>query len=99
MSPPTSLPPVLESFLAPLCRKQGWQIYLFGSWARGEANPTDIDLAIVGSLSEAELAELREALEELPIPYRVDLISYHQAPPALQEAIQREGILWKPPSA
>ncbi|MEN3040156.1 MAG: nucleotidyltransferase domain-containing protein [Bacteroidia bacterium] len=98
MALPAPLPPPLEHVLEVLYRERGWEVYIFGSWARGEENPTDIDIALSGSPppSEGELAELREQLEELPIPYRVDVVCYQRASASLQEAIQREGILWKP---
>ncbi|MCX7606786.1 MAG: nucleotidyltransferase domain-containing protein [Bacteroidia bacterium] len=94
------LPSALSTLLKRLCQEHGWQVYIFGSWARNETQPTDIDIAIQAESppTETELAELRWQIEELPIPYRVDIVRYDTADPELQAAIRREGILWKPES-
>lgn len=70
---------------------------LFGSRARGDARRTsDIDLALRASqaIPAHWLAEAREAIDESRVPFRVDLIDYATAPPALKNAIDIEGIPW-----
>jgi len=70
---------------------------LFGSRARGDARrASDIDLALVGKqpIAAADMAALREALEESPVPFRIDLVDYASAPAYLRAAIDREGIPW-----
>lgn len=72
-------------------------IRLFGSRARGDAGMrSDIDLALISSsgISAAVLAEIREVMEEVPIPFRVDVVDYTLAPAELRQAIDREGIEW-----
>ncbi|MCS7152609.1 MAG: nucleotidyltransferase domain-containing protein [Bacteroidia bacterium] len=92
------LPQALQEILEPLCRQRGWRVYIFGSWARGEMHPRDIDIAIQADPppSEAEMAELRWQLEEAPIPYRIDLVRYDLADPGLRAEIDAHGILWTP---
>lgn len=70
---------------------------LFGSRARGDARRTsDIDVALLAdrAVSAAELAAMREALEESIVPVRVDLVDYARAPSQLRAAIDSEGIVW-----
>ncbi|WP_457747475.1 nucleotidyltransferase family protein [Sulfurimonas sp.] len=70
-------------------------IYLFGSRARGEESMhSDIDIAIDGenALSQ-KLAQVRFAIEESLIPYKVDLVELSKAP-YLKKIIQKEGIAW-----
>ena len=57
-----------------LCREYGaGRVVLFGSRAKGTALPeSDIDIAVSG-VQDVEL--LREALEELPTLYKIDLVS------------------------
>ena len=57
-----------------LCREHGaGRVVLFGSRAKGTALPeSDIDIAVSG-VQDVEL--LREALEELPTLYKIDLVS------------------------
>ena len=72
------------------------QVYLFGSWARGEERVTsDIDLAVEGEEASELAMQLREALEESDIPYRVDVVNLMEASPALLANVRKEGILWK----
>ena len=72
------------------------QVYLFGSWARGEERVTsDIDLAIEGEDASEMAMQVREALEESNIPYRVDVVNLVEASPALLANVRKEGILWK----
>ena len=72
------------------------RIYLFGSWARGEERiSSDIDLAIEGEDASEKVMEVREALEESDIPYRVDVVNLMEAAPELLANVRKEGILWK----
>jgi predicted nucleotidyltransferase len=83
--------------LTPLLAGNNVRLKLFGSRARGDAGSrSDIDLATVADsrLPVDMLANIREALEESPIPFRVDVVDYQSAPPALKQAIDREGIEW-----
>lgn len=87
----------LHDALKPLLSRHRLSIRLFGSRARGDARrASDIDIALVGSepLPLEELAEARQSLEESSIPFRVDLVDYATASPALKNAIDSEGIEW-----
>lgn len=72
-------------------------VYLFGSWARGEATAvSDIDLAIEPhtSLPPGALARLRERLEESHVPYRVEVVDLTDADPGFRRRVLEEGIAW-----
>lgn len=74
------------------------KIYLFGSRARGTHTPTsDIDLAVdIGrQLSLGELARVKNIIEALNIPHKVDIVDMHSAPKELLDLILKEGIVWK----
>ncbi len=53
-------------------------IILFGSRAKGTAkNGSDIDIAIIGAnINLKEICALGVRIEELDLPYKVDLIDY-----------------------
>lgn len=93
-------PPLLERVKGIICRVLGHapvDVYLFGSWAHGAQRPTsDIDVAIESAkpLPRALLACLREALEESPIPNRVDVVDLAETDAAFRDRVHREGILW-----
>lgn len=69
---------------------------VFGSRAKGNYRPgSDIDIALVGpALTDAEQRALEDRLEELMLPYTIDLCRVEIIDnPALLEHIQRVGIL------
>jgi predicted nucleotidyltransferase len=73
------------------------EIYLFGSWARGEATRlSDIDVAIEPhtTLPRGTLARLRERLEESHVPYRVDVVDLTRTSPEFRRRVLTEGVLW-----
>ena len=73
------------------------KVYLFGSWARGEARRySDIDVAIssVEPLPPGLLLELEEALDRSEVLYPVELVDLTTASQALRERIATEGIPW-----
>lgn len=72
-------------------------VYLFGSWARGEATLlSDIDVAIEPHtpLPPGTLARLRERLEESHVPYRVDVVALTRVTPAFRQRVLAEGVQW-----
>ena len=73
------------------------KVYLFGSWARGEATRlSDIDVAIDPSATfpRGTLARLREQLEESHVPYRVDVVDLTRTSPEFRQRVLTEGVLW-----
>jgi type I restriction enzyme S subunit len=71
--------------LAPEC-----EALAFGSRVRGDAVPaSDLDVALRGAsrLGVARFAALREAFEESPLPFRVDLVDWHDASPEFRAVI------------
>jgi len=73
------------------------RVYLFGSWARGEATRlSDIDVAIdpQTTLARGTLAKLRERLEESHVPYHVDVVDLTRTSPEFRQRVMTEGVLW-----
>ncbi len=69
--------------------------FIFGSRAKGNFREgSDIDIAIKGrDLTFKDIISLSGKLEDLDIPYKIDLLDYHTIKePALQEHIDRVGI-------
>ena len=87
----------LQRLVLSLMREEPADIFLFGSWARGEQRQgSDVDLAVAyrGPSNVLKLAELREALEESTIPCNVDVVDMQQASDALRAQIRKDGIKW-----
>ena len=95
--PPFGLPPhTLASIGAALAQTPHLErALIFGSRAKGTYRPgSDIDIALVGpALTDAEHRALEDRLEELMLPYTIDLCRVEIIDnPALLEHIQRVGI-------
>ena len=90
---------VLEAkeFTRKFWQNQPVRIYLFGSWARGEAKrSSDVDIAIESKDDMSFLiGEFREALENSCIIYNVDVVDMNFAAESLCKKIREEGIVWK----
>jgi predicted nucleotidyltransferase len=75
------------------------RVYLFGSWARGEEKrSSDIDVAIKFDLydttAQTVIMNIRNALEESNIPYKVDVVPLNTADEVIVNKVKKEGILW-----
>jgi len=73
------------------------RVVLFGSRAMGTFTPTsDIDLALFGDdLTLSDQAALTEAMAELAIPQRVDILIHHRIEnQALRDHIRKHGVEW-----
>jgi len=72
------------------------QVMLYGSRAMGTARAgSDIDLAFKGrELTHRDLSTIANRLDDLLLPYRIDLALYSQIDnPALREYVDRVGIV------
>jgi uncharacterized protein len=69
-------------------------VILFGSRAKGTAKPgSDVDLALVGPPNALAAEAIAAELDELPLPYRFDVISLAELPGGpLLDHIERVGI-------
>ncbi|MCC5930629.1 MAG: nucleotidyltransferase domain-containing protein [Cyclobacteriaceae bacterium] len=72
------------------------QVLLYGSRAMGNYRKgSDIDLTIKGNLDHRNLLKLETELDDLLLPYKIDLSLYHKIKnPDLAEYIQRVGLLF-----
>ena len=78
-------------------RGAGAKVYLFGSWAKGQATRrSDIDVAVMCDqpVSPWLLSEIRERLEESSVLYPVDLVDLTNASNSFREKVLAEGIPW-----
>jgi len=72
------------------------EVWLYGSRAKGTATEgSDIDLSLKGELlTHRHQLQLSVAIENLLLPYRVDLSIDNSLPKPLKEHIQRVGQLF-----
>jgi len=75
------------------------EVRVFGSRATGQARrASDLDLAVSApQATPQEWAEIREALENAPLIYELDVVRPEQTDnPRLKEKIEREGMVIHP---
>lgn len=74
-----------------------YQFKLFGSRAKGNYKKnSDIDIAILGNLTNQEKIQLLNEFDLLAIPYMVDVVFYQDlTKKELIDAIDKEGILYE----
>lgn len=73
------------------------QVYLFGSYARGNARPTsDIDVGILPTqpLPIGVLANVRDTLFESTIPVNIDIVNLSETDESFKQHILPEAIVW-----
>ena len=73
------------------------RVFLFGSWAKGDACRTsDIDVAVLPlePLPGGLLARIREALGNSNVLYPVDLVDLSTANTDFRKRVESEGIPW-----
>lgn len=78
-------------------RPYSCQVYLFGSWATGNAYPSsDVDIAILpeAPLPAGLLSQIRFELEESSLLLTVDLVDLSQATNSFRNRVLTEGVLW-----
>jgi len=88
----------LMSLLAAQPRLQA--VWLFGSRAMGRHQQgSDINLCLEGpQLSHGDRLRLMDAVDDLLLPWRVDLAQRHELPADLEAHVQRVGqCIWRQP--
>ena len=70
-------------------------VWAYGSRVNGQAHSaSDLDLVAFALPSQsAAIAELREALEESNLPFRVDLFVWEQVPESFRESIRESYVV------
>lgn len=88
----------LKSLVFETLNGENVTIILFGSRARGNFNRlSDIDIGILPgkNFDRRKLVFLKEKIEDLNIPYTVDVVDLSRVSEVFKEKALREGIVWK----
>jgi predicted nucleotidyltransferase len=74
------------------------EVWLYGSRAMGRERPaSDVDLCLMGeTLGHGDLLRLMASVDDLLLPWQVDMALRHQLPDDLLEHINRVGrCIWR----
>ena len=73
------------------------KIYLFGSRAKGNFHDTsDIDIAVNNKtkLERKTIFQIKNAIDSLNIPYKIDVVDINNVSEILKKQIERDKISW-----
>lgn len=73
-----------------------YKVYLFGSWARGDAQPTsDVDIGILGKdpIPWEIMYRIRGEVEAIPTLRRIDVVDLNAKETSFKESVLRAAIL------
>ena len=72
------------------------EVKIFGSRARGDfKRGSDIDFALFGEINEKLLRHITSELDELPTPYKFDVVNYNDIDnTALRKNIDNDGKIF-----
>lgn len=94
--------PALQKLFSVLMAEPNIQaVWLFGSRAMARhQSGSDIDLCLEGpQLTHLQRLRLMAAVDDLLLPWQVDLVLRHEMPPELEDHLQRVGqCLWSRPA-
>ncbi len=74
------------------------KVFLFGSRARGDNSAaSDVDIGIVPreGFRREKLALLREFIENLNVPYKVEVVDFSQVSGRFKAEALKDAVLWK----
>jgi uncharacterized protein len=89
---------IMKRVLAAL-QEEDVAVGLFGSMAAGTAyTGSDVDVAIIprGLWNRWKLSILREELEEMNVPYKVELVDFSEVSEEFRKHALENVIWWKP---
>ncbi len=88
----------LKSVVLDTLRGEDVMIILFGSRARGDFDRrSDIDIVIIPkkNYDRRKLILLKEKLENMNIPYKIDVVDISKVSEVFRDKVLREGKIWK----
>ena len=74
------------------------KIVLFGSRARGDNSVfSDVDIGVIpaGELNRRRITLLQEKIEELNIPYKVEIVNLSEVSDEFKQEALKEAVIWK----
>ncbi|MEI6287579.1 MAG: nucleotidyltransferase domain-containing protein [Bacillota bacterium] len=87
----------IRAIIGDCLRETNARVYLFGSWARGEARSgSDVDIAVdIAPDHAAKVGQLRECLEDSNVIYNCDIVNLSDSGSAVRTNVLKEGVEWK----
>ena len=74
------------------------KVILFGSRARGDSQKTsDVDIGVMpyGKFDEKRMVLLKEKIEDLNIPYKVEIVDFSHVSGNFKKEALKGAVIWK----
>jgi hypothetical protein len=94
LSPINKLKEVFLEFF----KEEDVKVVLFGSRARGKfVNTSDVDVGVIldNGVDRKKLILLREYIDELNIPYKVEIVDFSTVSDDFKKMALKEAVVWK----
>jgi predicted nucleotidyltransferase len=81
-----------------MLKGQKIKVILFGSRARTDYVPSsDVDIGLIpyGTIDESKITLLRDRVERLNIPYKVEIVNFQDVSDNFKAEALKEAIVWK----
>lgn len=88
----------IKELVLDVLKEEKMRIFIFGSRARGDNQHTsDVDIGFLpyGKIDEKKLTILKEKIEEINIPYKVEIVNFSKVSQSFKIEALKEVILWK----
>ncbi len=73
--------------------EQPVKLFIYGSSLERD-NFRDVDLGIEGEVTEQQIIELKDQLEESEFPYNIDVVNFNKTTADFKKAVFDSKILW-----
>lgn len=88
----------LKNLVLEILKDEKVKIILFGSRARGDNNiASDVDIGLIpyGKIGKNKIVLLKEKIEDLNIPYKVELVNFLEISEDFKKEVMKGAIIWK----
>jgi len=89
---------ILKELILVSLKGEKVKIILFGSRARRDNHYTsDVDIGLIpeGSIDKKKLVLMKERIENLNIPYKVEIVDFSEVSETFKREATKEMIVWK----
>ena len=89
---------ILKELVINSLKDEKVKIILFGSRSRRDDYPaSDVDIGIIpsGQIDKRSIAILREKIERLNIPYKVDIVNFSEVSPDFKREALKDAVVWR----
>ncbi len=88
----------LKQVVIDFLQDENVKIILFGSRARRDNSiGSDVDIGIIphGTINSKKLAVLRAKIDDLNIPYKVEIVNFQEVSSGFKKETMKEAVVWR----